>query len=90
MQYQCHIISISEMYMIFGKFSSSSRQIQKICFVMKNCVFIDLNMKKDNTSPLLLQGRQNSMYYFFLYSWAHRTKMAARLLTAAFKIFGRN
>ena len=35
----CDIISKSEMYMSFGKLSASSRQIQKIVFVMKNCVF---------------------------------------------------
>ena len=34
----CDIISKSEMYMSFGKLSTSSRQIQKIIFVMKNCV----------------------------------------------------
>ena len=41
----CYIISISEMNTNFGKFSGSSRQIQKIVFIMKNCVFIDLNIR---------------------------------------------
>ena len=41
----CCIISISEMYMILGKFSSSSRQMHKKN-VMKICVFIDLNIRK--------------------------------------------
>ena len=39
----CYIISISEMNMNFGKFSGSSRQ--EIVFIMKNCVFIDLNIR---------------------------------------------
>ena len=38
----CDIISKSEMYIVFNKLSSSSRQIQKIVFVfMKKCVFTD-------------------------------------------------
>ena len=47
-------MSRSEMYMSFGKFSSSSRQIQKIVFVMNNCVFIDSHLFpiKDSASPL--------------------------------------
>ena len=32
----CYIISTSEMYMIFGKFSSGGRQIQTIVFVIKS------------------------------------------------------
>ena len=40
-------MSRSEMYMSFGKFSSSSRRIQKTVFVMENCVFID-SYKKDS------------------------------------------
>ena len=35
-----------EMYMSFGKFSSSSRQIQKLFLSKKNCVFIDFKNKK--------------------------------------------
>ena len=48
----CYIISISKMYIMFCKVSSSSIQIQKINFVMQHLVFVDLNIQKDYASPL--------------------------------------
>ena len=54
-----------EMYMLFGKLSSSYRQIQKIVFASNFVFSLFSTYGKDNALPLLLQGTwQNSMFYF--------------------------
>ena len=85
----CDIINKSEMYIVFNKLSSSSRQIQKIVFVfMKKCVFTDNHMIMLHHFYCKVGKTACSIFSCILRHTEE--KMAAALLTAALKTFCRN
>ena len=85
----CDIVSSGgAMYKSFCKLSSSSIQVQNIVSVMKKKFSLILNKEIDYASPVLLQGMQESVYYFCILR--HTEILAVTLLAVELKSFGRN
>ena len=77
------------MLMSFCKLSRSSRQIQELVVVMKNCFFFLINLNISKGHHFYFKVDNSACTIFSCTLWhTERIKMPATLFTVALKTFG--